>query len=64
MQAALAAPQASSPLFLYVSNLNDPVGGISAYAINQQNGALSPILGSPFPTGAPGILPRTFGHGG
>jgi 6-phosphogluconolactonase (cycloisomerase 2 family) len=57
MQAALAAPQASSPQFLYVSNLNDPVGGISAYAINQQNGALSPIVGSPFPTGAPGSFP-------
>ena len=57
VQAALAAPQTNSPLFLYVSNLNDPVGGISAYAINQQNGALSPILGSPFPTGAPGSYP-------
>ena len=57
MQAALAAPQAGSPQFLYVSNLNDAVGGISAYAINQQNGALSPILGSPFSSGAPGSYP-------
>lgn len=57
VQAALAAPQTSSPQFLYVSNLNDPVGGISAYAINQQDGALSPILGSPFPSGAPGSYP-------
>ncbi|MGA8503556.1 MAG: beta-propeller fold lactonase family protein [Candidatus Sulfotelmatobacter sp.] len=57
VQAVQAAPQAGSPQFLYVSNLNDPVGGISAYAINQQNGALSPILGSPFPTGAPGSYP-------
>jgi 6-phosphogluconolactonase len=57
VQAVQAAPQVSSPLFLYVSNLNDTVGGISAYAINQQNGALSPILGSPFPTGAPGSFP-------
>jgi 6-phosphogluconolactonase len=57
VQAVQAAPQAGSPLFLYVSNLNDSAGGISAYAINQQNGALSPVLGSPFPTGAPGSFP-------
>jgi 6-phosphogluconolactonase len=57
VQAVQAAPQASSPQFLYVSNLNDPVGGIAAYAINQQNGAPSPIQGSPFPTGAPGSYP-------
>jgi len=57
VQAVQVAPQAGSPLFLYVSNLNDSVGGISAYAINQQNGALSPINGSPFPTGAPGSYP-------
>lgn len=57
VQAALAEPQAGGPQFLYVSNLNDPVGGISAYAVNQQNGSLSAILGSPFPTGAPGSYP-------
>jgi 6-phosphogluconolactonase len=57
VQAVQAAPQAGSALFLYVSNLNDSVGGISAYAINQQNGALSQISGSPFPTGAPGSFP-------
>jgi 6-phosphogluconolactonase (cycloisomerase 2 family) len=58
VQAVQAAPQATgSPLFLYVSNLNDSAGGISAFAINQQNGSLSPIGGSPFPTGAPGSFP-------
>ncbi len=57
VQAALAEPQAGGPQFLYVSNLNDPVGGISAYAVNQQNGSLSAVLGSPFPTGAPGSYP-------
>jgi 6-phosphogluconolactonase len=43
--------------FLYVSNLNDSAGGISAFTINQGTGALSPIPGSPFPTGAPGSFP-------
>jgi 6-phosphogluconolactonase (cycloisomerase 2 family) len=57
VQAVQAAPNGGSPLFLYVSNLNDSAGGISAYAINQQNGALSQINGSPFPTGAPGSYP-------
>src|ERR1022692_2649575 len=57
VQAVQAAPQGNSPLFLYVSNLNDSAGGISAYAINQQNGSLSQIHGSPFPTGAPGSFP-------
>jgi 6-phosphogluconolactonase len=58
VQAVQAAPQATgSPLFLYVSNLNDSAGAISAFAINQQNGSLSPIDGSPFPTGAPGSYP-------
>jgi 6-phosphogluconolactonase (cycloisomerase 2 family) len=36
--------------FLYVSNLNDSAGGISAYTIDPA-GALTPIPGSPFPTG-------------
>jgi 6-phosphogluconolactonase (cycloisomerase 2 family) len=57
VQAVQTATQASTLLFLYVSNLNDSAGGISAFAINQQNGALSPIPGSPFPTGAPGSFP-------
>ncbi len=57
VQAVQAATQASTLLFLYVSDLNDSAGGISAFAINQQNGALSPIPGSPFPTGAPGSFP-------
>lgn len=57
VQAVQATPEGGTGLFLYVSNLNDSVGGISAYAINQQNGALSPIIGSPFPTGAPGTYP-------
>lgn len=43
--------------FLYVSNLNDSAGGISAFTIDQNTGALSPIPGSPFPTGAPGSFP-------
>jgi 6-phosphogluconolactonase (cycloisomerase 2 family) len=43
--------------FLYVSNLNDSAGGISALTIDQSTGALSPIPGSPFPTGAPGSFP-------
>jgi 6-phosphogluconolactonase len=57
VQVVQVAPQAGNPLFLYVSNLNDAVGGISAFAINQQNGSLTQILGSPFPTGAPGSYP-------
>jgi 6-phosphogluconolactonase (cycloisomerase 2 family) len=57
VQAVQAASPASSSTFLYVSNLNDSAGGISAYTINQQNGALSQINGSPFPTGAPGSFP-------
>ena len=43
--------------FLYVSNLNDSAGGISAFTIGQGTGVLSPISGSPFPTGAPGSFP-------
>ena len=43
--------------FLYVSNLNDSAGGISGFTISQGTGALSPIPGSPFPTGSPGSFP-------
>lgn len=42
--------------FLYVSNLNDSAGAISAFTIDA-NGSLSPVPGSPFPTGAPGSFP-------
>jgi 6-phosphogluconolactonase (cycloisomerase 2 family) len=42
--------------FLYVSNLNDSAGGISAYTIGP-TGALTPIPGSPFPTGPVGSFP-------
>ena len=37
--------------FLFVSNTNDPQGGISVYTINA-GGALTPVVGSPFPTQA------------
>ena len=43
--------------FLFVSNEEDPDGGISAYTINSASGALTPVVGSPFPTqigGSPG----------
>lgn len=36
--------------FLYVTDYSDPNGGISAYTINSVSGALTPVLGSPFPT--------------
>jgi len=42
--------------FLYVSDLNDSAGGISAYALGQ-NGAATSLPGSPFPTGAAGSFP-------
>jgi 6-phosphogluconolactonase len=43
--------------FLYVSNLNDSAGGISAFNIDFNTGALSPISGSPFPTGIAASFP-------
>jgi 6-phosphogluconolactonase (cycloisomerase 2 family) len=43
--------------FLYVSNNGDSAGGISAFTINFNTGALTPIPGSPFPTGAAGSFP-------
>lgn len=43
--------------FLYVSNLNDSAGGISAFTIDQNTGALTPISGSPYATGAAGSFP-------
>jgi 6-phosphogluconolactonase (cycloisomerase 2 family) len=52
--------------FLYVSNLNDALGGISAYTINSTTGALSAITGSPFPTqsNSPGPNRMAIGGGG
>ncbi len=43
--------------FLYVSNLNDSAGGVSAFTINFNTGVLSPIPGSPFATGPAGSFP-------
>jgi DNA-binding beta-propeller fold protein YncE len=43
--------------FLYVSNTNDSAGGISAFSINVTTGALTPVPGSPFATGAVGSFP-------
>lgn len=54
VQAAQAGAQGK---FLYVSNLNDSAGGISAFTIDFNTGALTPLAGSPFPTGATGSFP-------
>jgi 6-phosphogluconolactonase len=54
VQAAQAGNQGK---FLYVSNLNDSAGGISAFTIDFNTGSLTPIPGSPFPTGAAGSFP-------
>jgi 6-phosphogluconolactonase len=47
----------SQSKFLYVSNNNDSAGGISAYNIDFNTGALTPVAGSPFPTGLAGPFP-------
>jgi 6-phosphogluconolactonase (cycloisomerase 2 family) len=52
-----AAQAGSQGKFLYVSNLNDSAGGISAFNIDFNTGALSPVSGSPFPTGSAGSFP-------
>ena len=52
-----AVQAGSQGKFLYVSNLNDSAGGISAFTIDLNTGTLTPILGSPFPTGAVGSFP-------
>jgi 6-phosphogluconolactonase (cycloisomerase 2 family) len=52
-----AAQAGSQGKFLYVSNLNDSAGGISAFTIDFNTGALTPIPGSPFPTGTAGSFP-------
>jgi 6-phosphogluconolactonase len=56
----------SSGKFLYVSNLNDSLGGISGYSIDATTGDLTPIPGSPFPTqaGFPGPAAFAIGGGG
>jgi 6-phosphogluconolactonase len=54
MQAVQAGFQGK---FLYVSNLNDSAGGISAFNIDFNTGALSAVVGSPFPTGPDGSFP-------
>jgi 6-phosphogluconolactonase len=43
--------------FLYVSNLNDSAGGISAFTIDFNTGALTPIPSSPYATGTAGSFP-------
>jgi len=52
--------------FLYVSNLNDSMGGISAYTIDPASGALTAVAGSPFPTQVnfPGPSKMAIGGGG
>jgi 6-phosphogluconolactonase (cycloisomerase 2 family) len=52
-----AVQAGSQGKFLYVSNLNDSAGGISAFNIDFNTGRLSPISGSPFPTGSLGSYP-------
>jgi len=52
-----AVQAGSQGKFLYVSNLNDSAGGISAFNIDFNTGALTPISGSPFPTGPAGSFP-------
>jgi len=55
-----------SGTFLYVSNYNDSMGGISAYTINPFTGDLVAVTGSPFPTEAnfPGPNGLAIGGGG
>lgn len=52
-----AVQAGSQGKFLYVSNLNDSAGGISAFNIDFNTGSLTPISGSPFPTGSAGSFP-------
>ena len=52
-----AVQAGSQGKFLYVSNLNDSAGGISAFNIDFNTGGLTPISGSPFPTGSLGSYP-------
>jgi len=57
MHATVANNGLGTSQFLYVSNLNDSAGGISAFAIDLNTGALTVVPGSPFPTGAAGSFP-------
>jgi 6-phosphogluconolactonase (cycloisomerase 2 family) len=54
VQAVIAGSQNQ---FLYVSNLNDSSGGISAFTVEFNTGALTPISGSPYATGTTGSFP-------
>lgn len=52
-----AAQAGSQGKFLYVSDNGDSAGGILAFTIDPNTGALTPISGSPFPTGPAGSFP-------
>jgi 6-phosphogluconolactonase len=54
VQAAQAGTQGK---FLYVSDNGDSAGGILGFTIDPNTGALTPISGSPFPTGPTGSFP-------
>ena len=54
VQAAQAGTQGK---FLYVSDNGDSAGGILGFTINPNTGALTPMSGSPFPTGPAGSFP-------
>jgi 6-phosphogluconolactonase (cycloisomerase 2 family) len=54
VQAAQAGTQGK---FLYVSDNGDSAGGILGFTIDPNSGALTPISGSPFPTGPTGSFP-------
>jgi 6-phosphogluconolactonase (cycloisomerase 2 family) len=54
VQAAQAGTQAK---FLYVSDNGDSAGGILGFTIDFNTGALTPMPGSPFPTGSAGSFP-------
>lgn len=57
MHATVANNGLGTTQFTYVSNLNDSAGGISAFAIDLNTGALTMVPGSPFPTGTAGSFP-------
>ena len=54
VQAAQAGTQGK---FLYVSDNADSAGGILGFTIDPNTGALTPMSGSPFPTGPAGSFP-------
>jgi 6-phosphogluconolactonase (cycloisomerase 2 family) len=53
-----------SGTFLYATNHNDSMGGISAYTINPTTGDLTAVAGSPFPTEANFPGPNGLAIGG